>query len=56
MVEEIDPYSFLNITSNSSHYEVKQAYMKLANVPDRITRCKACLSYDIICNKDKYIK
>ena len=55
-VDSIDPYSFLNITSNSSHYEVKQAYMKLANEPDRITRCKACLSYDIICNKNKYIK
>jgi len=56
IVDRIDPYSFLNITSNSSHREVKKAYMKLANKPDRITRCKACLSYDIICNKDKYIK
>ena len=30
--------------------------MKLATVPDRIKRIKACLSYDIICNKQKYIK
>ena len=55
-IERIDPYSFLNITSNNTHYECKQAYMKLATVPDRMTRIKACLSYDIICNKNNYIK
>jgi len=51
-----DPYSILNISSNASHLECKSAYMKLATNPDRITRTKACLAYDIICNKNKYIK
>ena len=51
-----DPYSTLNISSNSSHQECKSAYMKLATNPDRITRTKACLAYDIICNKNKYVK
>ena len=54
--ESINPFSFLKVTQNSSHSEVKRAYMNLATVPDRATRIKACLSYDIICNKDKYIK
>ena len=51
-----DPYSTLNISSNASHQECKSAFMKLATNPDRITRTKACLAYDIICNKNKYVK
>ena len=30
--------------------------MKLATCPLRSTRRKACLAYDMICNKDKYYK
>lgn len=55
-IDKIDPYSFLNVTSNSSYQEVKNSYMKKSTMPDRMTRCKACLSYDIIVNKDKYVK
>lgn len=55
-IDSIDPYSFLNVSENSSHSEIKMAYMKLATAPDRIKRIEACLSYDIICNKQKYIK
>lgn len=55
-IERIDPYSFLNITPNSSHLECKAAYMNLITNPDRKKRIKANLSYDIICNKKKYIK
>ena len=51
-----DPYSILNISKNASHSECKSAYMKLATNPDRITRTTANLAYDIICNKNKYIK
>ncbi len=55
-IDRIKPYLFLNIYENSKYKEVKMAYMKLATVPDRTQRVKACLSYDIICNKNKYIK
>ena len=55
-IESIDPYAFLNITPNSTHYESKKAYIKLITNPDRKKRIKANLSYDIICNKNKYIK
>ena len=55
-IESINPYQFLNLSQNCSHREVKSSYMRLATVPDRNKRVKACLSYDIICNKDKYIK
>ena len=55
-IDRIEPYSFLNISENSKPQEVKMAYMKLATVPDRTQRMKACLSYNIICKKSKYIK
>ena len=55
-IERIDPYSFLNISPNNSHFECKKAYKNLITNPDRIKRIKANLSYDIICNKNKYTK
>ena len=55
-IYEIDPYSILKINQNASISECRAGYMKLATVPDRQTRAKACLAYDILCNKDKYIK
>ena len=51
-----DPYSTLNISKNASHSECKLAYKKLVTNPDRRIRTKANLAYDIICNKNKYIK
>ena len=54
---EIDnPYSILQIPENASILECRSAYMKLATNPNRQTRAKACLAYDILCNKDKYKK
>ena len=54
---EIDnPYSILNISENASIPECRFAYMKLATNPDRQTRARACLAYDILCNKNKYKK
>ncbi len=32
------------------------AYKKLGTVPDKIKRIVVCFSYDIICNRQKYIK
>jgi hypothetical protein len=53
--ELFDPYAILNISPNSSVKECKSAYMELATNPSRIIRRNACLAYDAICNKDKYI-
>ena len=52
----INPYTTLNISKNSSIQECRSAYMNLATNPNRSTRSKACLAYDILCNKEKYIK
>ena len=51
-----NPYSTLNIRENASISEIRAAYMSLATVSDRKTRAKACLAYDILCNKNKYTK
>ena len=54
---EIDnPYSILNISENASIQECRFAYMKLATNPNRQIRAKACLAYDILCNKNNYKK
>ena len=54
--DEIDPFSVLNISPVSSFDEIRAAYMKLATCPLRIVRARACLAYDILCNKEKYYK
>ena len=54
--EYINPYSVLNLSALASPNECKKAYMNLATNPSREIRSKACLAYDIFCNKDKYIK
>lgn len=55
-INEISPYSVLNISLNPSISECRNAYMKLATIPDRRKRAEACLAYDILCNTQKYIK
>ena len=54
--EVFNPYAILNISPNCSVNECKSAYMRLATNPSRIIRRNACLAYDAICNKDKYIR
>ena len=54
--ESINPFTVLNISKDASVQECRRAYMKLATNPDRDTRAKACLAYDILCNKEKYEK
>ena len=51
----INPYAILNISPFASPEECRNAYMNLATNPNREIRSKACLAYDIFCNKDKYI-
>ena len=51
----INPYQILNISKDASNQQCKRAYLKLATNPDRGIRTKACLAYDILCNKEKYI-
>ena len=55
-IEIESPYSTLNVRENASFPECRAAYMSLATVPDRQTRAKICLAYDILCNKGKYLK
>ena len=55
-LNEINPYSILNISSNPSKASCRTSYMKLATVPNRRKRAEACLAYDVLCNKNKYKK
>jgi ankyrin repeat protein len=55
-LNEINPYSILNISSNSSQGLCRSSYMKLATVPNRRKRAEACLAYDVLCHKNKYKK
>lgn len=54
--DELNPYEVLNVSPFASLQDFRFAYMKLATCPLRSIRRKACLAYDIICNKDKYYK
>lgn len=51
--EELNPYEILNLPENTKPQRTKKALLKN---PQREIRVKACLSYDIICNKNNYIK
>ena len=55
-LDRINPYSVLNISPDCSIEECRLAYKKLATKMDRRIREKACLAYDVLCNKEKYIK
>lgn len=48
-----NPYSVLDVPQNSSFSVCRKAYMNLATNPNRDIRTKACLAYDILCNKQK---
>ena len=54
--DTINPYEVLKIPENSKPNETKRAFRKLVTNPIRSIRAKACLAYDIICNKKNYIK
>ena len=54
--DTLNPYEVLNISPFASLQDIRFAYMKLATCPLRSIRRKACLAYDMICNKDKYHK
>ncbi len=52
--ESLNPYSILGVTRNSSHKECKLSFLRQVILPDRISRCKANLAYDMLTNKEKY--
>jgi len=56
MSDTINPFNILNISTDASYSEYKNAYMKLATERDRNIRRNACLAYDALCNRDKYIR
>jgi len=54
--ETINPFNILNISTDPSYADYKNAYMRLCTNPDRDIRRNACLAYDALCNWDKYIR
>ena len=54
--EELDPYETLGIKPTSSFNDCKMSFLNLITKPSRYTRIRASLAYDILCNKQKYIK
>ena len=56
MSDTINPFTTLNISRDASFQEYRKAYMQLATNPDRTIRRDACLAYDALCNRDKYIR
>ena len=55
-LENIDPYKVLGVDKSSSHLDCKKAFRKLINSKNFITKKKGALAYDILCNKNNYIK
>lgn len=56
ILDEINPYEVLNIPETAKARQTKKEFRKLVTNPSREIRVKACLAYDIICNKKNYIK
>jgi ankyrin repeat protein len=54
--DTINPFNILNISTDATYPEYKKAYMNLATNRDRDIRRNACLAYDALCNRDKYIR
>lgn len=54
--ESINPYEILGISESASHEETKYAFKKLITSFNRRARSEACLAYDILSNRNKYIK
>ena len=48
--ETINPFNILNISTDPSYADYKNAYMRLCTNPDRDIRRNACLAYDALCN------
>ena len=55
-LEEINPHEVLKINSKATKYECKSAFRKLITSPNIEEKKRGSLAYDILCNKNKYIK
>ena len=55
-LEEINPYEVLKINSKATKYECKSVFRKLITSPNIEEKKRGSLAYDILCNKNKYIK
>lgn len=55
-LENIDPYKVLGVDKFASPSECKKAFRKLINSTNLSTKKKGALAYDILCNKNNYIK
>ena len=54
--EEINPYKVLDIDNNASIPECKKAFRKLITSSNERKKKLGSLAYDILCNKDNYIR
>ena len=54
--EKIDPFKTLNITSTTPSNIVKDSYRKLVTSSNKKRKILASISYDILCNKYRYIQ
>jgi len=55
-LESMDPYKVLSVSKTASHSDCKNAFRKLINSTNFKTKKKGALAYDILCNKNSYIK
>mgnify|MGYP002626075222 CR=1 FL=1 len=52
----IDPYSVLKIPQYSDETKIKNAFKNLVTSPDRKNKSKACLAYEMLFNKNKFVQ
>ena len=55
-LEKLDPYKVLGVDKSASPSLCKKAFRQLINSTNLITKKKSALAYDILCNKNNYIK
>ena len=54
--EKIDPYGILNISPNTPFIKIKLIFRQLIISRNATTKKKVSLAYDVLCNREKYIK
>ena len=53
---DIDPYSFLNISQSSDNTTIRNAFKNLVTSSNRTIKSKACLAYELLFNKTKFVQ
>ena len=53
---DIDPYSVLNISQSSDNTTIRNAFKNLVTSSNRTIKSKACLAYELLFNKSKFVR